>query len=225
MSKKQIDRGNIGDFSTSQVLDWNPISFTVEFLQRMRRNRKKLLNLPSTRQAVAIPKLITAMYYRKVKLIPEDFIKAAVITTPVEDQEIARQIAFDILFPRVSLSKDQQLAQKSDTKVGDHLDEEDEEDIDFMDELLSEIENVGLDLDNMDFDMDQSMKEFETLMDFVDDLYKKAAEGEEPYRSLLDILEQRSGYGDILGKNLNSLQTLEEYVHQIIKREMNVIYY
>ncbi|MHA1534276.1 MAG: hypothetical protein ACTSP8_06040 [Promethearchaeota archaeon] len=97
MSQK-IDQ--IGDFDGNRVLDWNPITFTVEFIYRMRRTQKRLLNIPSTRQAVAIPKLLTAMYYRKNNLLHEDFITAAVITTPIEDQDIAKEIAKEILFPK-----------------------------------------------------------------------------------------------------------------------------
>ncbi|MHA1724579.1 MAG: hypothetical protein ACTSXH_07025 [Promethearchaeota archaeon] len=80
------------------MLEWTPITFAIEFIYRMRKLKEKLLYLPSMRQAIAIPKLLTAMYYRKINLIPEDFIKAAVITTPIEDQEIAEKVAFEIIF-------------------------------------------------------------------------------------------------------------------------------
>ena len=62
MSKnKPIDKGNIGDFENNQVLEWRPITFGIEFIYQMRRNKKCLVNIPSTRQAVAIPKLLIIM--------------------------------------------------------------------------------------------------------------------------------------------------------------------
>ncbi len=226
MIGKQIDKGNIGDFSTNQLLEWTPISFTVEFIFQMRKTQKKLLNVPSTRQAVAIPKLLTAMYYRKVTLVPEDFIKAAVITTPIEDQEVARQIAFDIIFPKKVEPKTKGSAKAGTPSTKAILQDKDDSDkIDFMDELLSEFVDSGLDLDNLDMEniVDQTLKDFSNLMDFINDLYDRAARGEEPYQSLIDILEQRNGYSDILGKNLNSLQMLKDYLQQTIMREVNTI--
>jgi len=127
-----IDKGRVGDFWNNKVLDWKPIKFSAEFIYRMRKIRKKLKNLPSTRQAVAIPKLITATYYRKNILVPEDFIKAAVITTPIEDQKIARKIAYDIIFEEKAEKK------KEATEIQEEIFEDiDEEDMDFMDEFLN----------------------------------------------------------------------------------------
>jgi len=218
MSSRQIDEGNIGDFRTNQVLEWTPITFTVEFIYKMRKLKEKLLNLPSTRQAIAIPKLLTAMYYRKVILIPDDFIKAAVITTPIEDQDIAKQVAFDIIFSQAKDPKAPKASPSGEMKVKDAIDDED---IDFMDEILSEFSDAGLDLDNLDVDMDESLREFESLMDFIEGVYNRASKYEEPYHSMIEILEQRSGYIDIMGKNLNSVDPLKEYIHKIVKQEMN----
>jgi len=218
MSSRQIDEGNIGDFRTNQVLEWTPITFTVEFIYRMRKLKEKLLNLPSTRQAIAIPKLLTAMYYRKVMLIPDDFIKAAVITTPIEVQDIAKQVAFEIIFSQAKDPKASKASPSGEMKVKDAIDDED---IDFMDEILSEFSDAGLDLDNLDVDMDESLREFESLMEFIEGVYNRASKYEEPYHSIIEILEQRSGYTDIMGKNLNSVDPLKEYIHNIVKQEMN----
>jgi len=219
MSKK-IDQ--IGDFDGNRVLEWNPITFTVEFIYRMRKTQKKLLNVPSTRQAVAIPKLLTAMYYRKNNLLHEDFITAAVITTPIEDQSIARGIANDILFPKKP--KEKGAAKTSaDASAKDAL--TDGEDKDFMDDLLSEFTDAGISLDNLDANdiMDQTLKDFTDLMDFIDDIYEKAAAGIDPYQSLVNILEQRNGYHDIMSKSINTLEMLKNLVHQTIIMEMNVL--
>ncbi len=215
----QIDKGIIGDFQNNLVLDWSPISFSVEFIYRMRKSQKRLLSIPSTRQAVAIPKLLTAMYYRKGRLIPDDFVKAAVITTPVEDQKIAHQIAFDMIFPKKKNPIKTRIKHKAPKKSGDSRK------ANFMDELLSDIMDSGVDLDdlNMEDVMEQALNEFTDLMDFVNDIYDRAAKGEDPFDSLIDILERRNGYTDILGGGINTLQMLTEYVHQVISREMNYL--
>ncbi len=218
---QQIDE--IGDFDGNCVLDWNPITFTVEFIYRMRKTQKKLLNIPSTRQAVAIPKLLTAMYYRKNNLIHEDFITAAVITTPIEDQDIARKISNEILFPKKPKKMGSTTKASSDASTKDML--IDGEDKDFMDDLLSEFVDAGISLDNLDTDdlMDQTLKDFTDLMDFIDDIYEKAAAGMDPYQSLVDILERRNGYHDIMSKSINTLEMLKNLVHQTIIMEMDVL--
>ncbi len=218
---QQIDQ--IGDFNGNRVLDWNPISFTVEFIYRMRKTQKKLLNIPSTRQAVAIPKLLTAMYYRKNNLLHEDFITAAVITTPIEDQDIAREIANEILFPKKPKEKGTIGKANSNISAKDTL--SDAEDKDFMDELLSEFVDAGISLDNLDAEdlMDQTLKEFKDLMDFIDDIYAQASAGTEPYQSLVDILERRNGYYEIMNKSINTLEMLNDLIHQNIIMDIDVL--
>jgi uncharacterized protein with von Willebrand factor type A (vWA) domain len=221
----KIDQGKVGTFWNNQVLGWDPISFTIEFIYRMRKIRKKLLNLPSTRQAIAIPKLMTAMYYRKLNLIPDDYIKAAVITTPIEDQEIARKVAFEILFSDPDAKKKSKKKVKSKDKVGLVADIEDRDEGDFMDDLLSEIMDSGIDMQNVKMDdlIDQTLEEFSNLMEFIDAIYEKAGLGEDPYESLIDIIERREGYKELLGRGISSLEQLNDYVHQMILREMNVL--
>ncbi|MHA2181811.1 MAG: hypothetical protein ACXAAH_10340, partial [Promethearchaeota archaeon] len=218
---QEIDQ--IGDFEGSRVLDWNPITFTVEFIYRMRKTQKKLLNIPSTRQAVAIPKLLTAMYYRKSNLLHEDFITAAVITTPIEDQNIAREIANNILFPKKPKEKGSATKASANASAKDILNDGDDED--FMDDLLSEFNDAGISLDNLDADdlMDQTLKEFTDLMDFINDIYGKAATGIDPYQSLVDILERRNGYYNIMSKSINTLEMLSNLVQQMVTMEMDVL--
>jgi len=210
-----IDHGNIGDFVNNKILEWKPISFAIEFIYQMRRNKRRLQNIPSTRQAIAIPKLITAMYYRKYELIPDDFIKAAVITTPVEDQSIAREIAFKIIF-----NKGKKSEKKRQQKTGTKKDVDKK--ADFMDEFL-EIFDSELDMGNLDTEelMDKTLQDLSTMMDFVNDVYDRADQNEEPYKSLRDIIEQRYNYRYILEQGMKDVDSLKEHCHQIILREMN----
>jgi Mg-chelatase subunit ChlD len=212
---KKIDKGNIGDYANNKILDWTPISFAIEFIYRMRRNKARLQNMPSTRQAIAIPKLITAIYYRKLNLIPDDFIRAAVITTPIEDQSIAQEIAFNIIFENKKDSKTEK--QKNSLPMGSS-----DEKSDFMDELL-DVFDTELDIGSLDTEelIEQAMEEFTGLMDFVDDLYNHADLNDEPYKSLIDIIEQRSDYKYILEQGIRDLKTLKNNCHQSILRDIN----
>ena len=73
--------------------------FAHEFTKRM-RVRKDVTKKPSVRQTQSIPQLLSARYFRKGELNLEDFLEAAVFTTFPPDQDIAREIAEDILLGR-----------------------------------------------------------------------------------------------------------------------------
>jgi Mg-chelatase subunit ChlD len=214
---KKIDEGNIGDFANNKVLEWGPISFAIEFIYRMRKNKSRLQNIPSTRQAIAIPKLITAMYYRKCNLIPDDFITAAVITTPIEDQSIAQKIAFDIIFNEKKKGKGSKQGLNTSMQKGSS-----DGKAEFMDELL-DVFDSQLDIGNLDTDelIDQAMEEFSGLTDFVNNIYDQAEENNEPYKSLVDIIEQRTNYKYILEQGIKDIERLKNDCHQTILRDIN----
>src|SRR5262249_19244685 len=71
---------------------------SLEFVTRMRK-RPGLSHVPSIRTAVAIPRFLTARAFRKRGLIPQDYLDAAVLNTPYEDQPAAFEVAREILFP------------------------------------------------------------------------------------------------------------------------------
>ncbi len=77
----------------------NAPPFAHEFTKRMRA-RKDVRKKPSVRQTQSIPQLLSARYFRKGELTLEDFLEAAIFTTFPPDQEIAREIAEDILLGR-----------------------------------------------------------------------------------------------------------------------------
>jgi hypothetical protein len=77
----------------------NAPPFAHEFTKRM-RNRKDVAKKPSVRQTQSIPQLLSARFFRNGQLTLEDFLEAAVFTTYPPDQDIAREIAEDILLGR-----------------------------------------------------------------------------------------------------------------------------
>jgi hypothetical protein len=90
--------------------------FIPEFIQRMRKNRE-VVEKPSPRQSINMGKILLPGYMRNGYLTFSDLLRAAVITSQVDNQKIAERIALDIL-----------------TNINEY--EEEEEDID-ADQLLS----------------------------------------------------------------------------------------
>ena len=82
----------------------NAPPFAYEFTKRM-RNRKDVAKKPSVRQTQSIPQLLSARYFRNGQLTLEDFLEAAVFTTYPPDQDIAREIAEDILLGREKVER------------------------------------------------------------------------------------------------------------------------
>jgi Mg-chelatase subunit ChlD len=80
------------------VTGTDPLIFSLEFVDRMRK-RKGLSHVPSLRTAISIPRFLTARLFRKGDLVPQDYLDAAVLNTPFEDQAAAFEIAREVLFP------------------------------------------------------------------------------------------------------------------------------
>lgn len=70
--------------------------FIPEFITRMRRNRE-VLEKPSPRQSINMGKILLPMYMRNGHLKFEDLIRAAVITSQVDNQKIAEKTALEIM--------------------------------------------------------------------------------------------------------------------------------
>lgn len=82
----------------------NAPPFAHEFTKRM-RSRKDISKKPSVRQTTSIPQLLSARFFRNGKLTLEDFLEAAIFTTYPPDQDIAREIAEDILLGREKVER------------------------------------------------------------------------------------------------------------------------
>lgn len=90
-------------FLHDTVEDWTPIAFAIELTRRLRRH-SGIACTPSLRATLAIPRFLTARYARTRRLTPRDYLDAAVLTTPYEDQAIADAVARELLFPRSELA-------------------------------------------------------------------------------------------------------------------------
>ena len=206
---------------------WTPITFSAEFLFRMRKQKDRLLaGEPSTRQAIAIPKLLTARYHRKHTLIPEDYIQAAVITTPITDQEIARQIAFQILFPQARKPPSAASGAAAATSTADELTDtsQQEQQLSGIDKIMKEMAMLG-DVGNelgdssaLDEMIDQELKAMDKLLDFFD----KFTESTDPnMQAMQDLLGSRGGLESLLTQGLSSEQLLSDYLNNLVRSEIN----
>ncbi|AKF05862.1 VWA domain-containing protein [Sandaracinus amylolyticus] len=105
----EIDEGR---FRGDETPEWTPIAFAVELTRRLRRHAG-IACTPSLRATIAIPRFLTARYARTKRLTARDYLDAAILTTPFEDQAIAESVARELLFPRAETAG----AASSPTKV------------------------------------------------------------------------------------------------------------
>ena len=176
---------------------WNPISFSVEFISQMRKEQKTLMNgPPSSRQAIAIPKFLTARFMRKHNLIPEDYIHAAVLTTPIEDQAIAQEIATRILFPKKRREKKKTKPSDSDVSQSPTVAQKLMEEMSLLDEM--DLDSLDSDLEFDDL-LEHELKELEDLFEFLDELY----DSKDPMKqSLQELANNRGGEELILHQGI-----------------------
>ena len=88
----------MSSFSLMRIFPENPCNFAVEFIHRL-RNHPDIIQIPSSRQVLSIPRLTLGRYYRKGKISSKDFIEIATFSSVPANQTLARKVAFEVLFP------------------------------------------------------------------------------------------------------------------------------
>lgn len=135
----------------------NPCEFAVEFIRRM-RNHPDIIQIPSSRQVLSIPKLIVSRYYRKGDLTPNDFIEISAVTSFPDNQNLAKEIAFEVLFP--NYKKNLMNSFFEDNEMGeieqDVMSAEIKSELDQIQDLIDEIEMSK----SIDTDMIEEMEQF-----------------------------------------------------------------
>ena len=198
------------------IFPQSPVWFSLKFINAL-RNHEKCMYKPSIRQAIAICKLILARFFNKGGCEINDFIEIAVVTSPLENQKLARKIATELL----SFSNSVKKHISSDVVKSDIFDSETAQDL--LDDLdLSELDEVFDDfelLDNYfneieDLDLDQLMDE--SLNNFFDKFSEEL--GEDPYKTALDVIDKNAI------ANFNKFKDLEamlDYARELLKNKMN----
>jgi len=200
------------------IFPQSPVWFSLKFITAL-RNHEKCMYKPSIRQAIAICKLILARFMNRGVCEVNDFIEIAVVTSPLENQDLARKIATE-LFTYNDPTKNRM---SSDAIKSDMFGGETAQDL--LDDLgldLSELDEVFDDfelLDNFfdeleDLDLDQLMDE--SLNDFFDRFSKELEE--DPYKTALDVIDNNAI------ANFNKFKDLEamlEYARELLKNKIN----
>lgn len=89
----------VAAFEGDAVDKFTPVTFALAFVRAMRK-RSDLSAVPSVRTTVALPRFLTARYFRTRRLSARDYVEAAVYLTVPEDQGAAFEVARELLFPK-----------------------------------------------------------------------------------------------------------------------------
>ena len=191
----------------------DPVNFSVAFVRRLRMHRD-IKNIPSVRQSISIVKLLLAKFERNFSITLDDYIKSAVFTTPIEDQFIARDIAWKLLYQQdlieefnaKKLMEEQEiladLLGNEESKMDDDLDV-------IFDELskLREEINYSEELVKIQNDFEQKYHNPQQFNTFFQELEQKREI--EPFKDLIDYL---GGLDNIAKLRIGSMEELKEIV-------------
>lgn len=191
------------------VFPENPCEFAVEFIRRMRKH-PDIVQIPSSRQVMSIPRLIVARYYRKGMLTPNDFIDVSTVTSYPGNQEIAKKIAFEILFPNYKKDLVSSFFQdENDTESSldeEFLTPEEKSSLDDFQELIDEIEMSK----SIDTDFLQKIEQF------MEELNQKR--DEEPFKSALNFFTDDS---ELYKEKITSLEELFNEAKKRMEQKIN----
>lgn len=189
------------------VFPENPCEFAVEFIRRM-RNHSDIIQIPSSRQVLSIPNLIVSRYYRKGSITPNDFIEISTVTSLPDNQNLAKKIAFEILFPNYkknlisSYFDDNGNDNINDTLVENGIKSELEQ----LQDLIDEIETTK--------SIDTSV--FQQLEKFMEELNEKR--NEEPFKSALHFFNDDS---ELYKEEISSFNALIEEAKKRLTQKIN----
>ncbi len=198
-------------FEQDSVADWSPVAFALEFVRRMRFGKLRLHHQPSVRTAIAIPKFLTARYFRTRKLAYADYIDAAVLNTPYEDQKKAHNIARDILFPREKKEK-----AKKHPKKGSASTESGE---DGIEGILAGLEELNLDIGTFG-DLDEMIAEKERTGSMsAYDLYEELLHSQDASeQALYELIKLFGGPSELEIHGVDSLESAREFCSERLQQ-------
>ena len=136
----------------------NPCEFAVEFIRRM-RNHPDIIQIPSSRQVLSIPKLIVSRYYRKGEVTPNDFIEISAVTSFPDNQNLAKEIAFEVLFPNYKKNIMNSFFEDNEISEQPLMSAEIKSELDQIQDLIDEIEMSDFIDTNMIKEMEQFMED------------------------------------------------------------------
>lgn len=187
----------------------NPCEFAVEFVRRM-RHHPDIVQIPSSRQVLSIPRLILSRYYRNGSISANDFIDISTVTSFPDNQKLAKEISFQILFP--NYNKDMVssffdgVESNLDIEEDEFLDDYEQSELDKLQDMIDEMEMTK----NIDSDF------YEQLEEFINDLNQKREE--EPYKSALNFFNDDS---ELYKNEISSLEDLMKEAKKRLEEKIN----
>ncbi len=201
------------------IFPQNPIWFALKFTNILRKHEKCAYK-PSIRQALSICSLILARFLRKGICDIEDFIEIAVVTSPLENQALAKKIARDLLIyseptnreilDKNLLNSDLLGDLKPSSLVNEFEDELNDidnifDDLDFLNKHFDEIN--GLDLDSL---YDSMFNDF--FNKFGNQLH------EEPYKTALNVIEDNAITNF---ERFQDLDSMLDFAKELLDKKIN----
>ncbi|TFG02859.1 MAG: VWA domain-containing protein [Promethearchaeota archaeon] len=187
----------------------NPCEFAVEFIRRMRIH-PDIVQIPSSRQVMSIPRLIVARYYRKGNITPSDFIEVSTVTSYPGNQDLAKQISFEILFPNykkdLASSFFQEGSDVDETLEDDFLTPEEKSYLEEFQDLIDEIE--------MSKSVDTEF--LQKIENFMEELNQKREE--EPFKSALNFFPDET---ELYKEKITSLEELLNEAKRRFEQKIN----
>ncbi|MFX1569728.1 MAG: hypothetical protein ACFFCV_15320 [Promethearchaeota archaeon] len=202
----------------SQIFPEDPVWFSLKLIKALRKHEKCLYK-PSIRQAIAICKLILARFLNRGLCEAEDFIEIAGITSPLENQSLARQIAKELLsYSEKAEGKTSAEVSSSDIlasmKPKDLIDDLGI-DLDDLDEIFDDLELLKNHFDEIeDLDLDNLM---ESTFDNFFDKFRNELE-EDPYKTALDVID-RNAITNF--DKFNDLDSLLDYAKDLLRNKID----
>ncbi|TFF92893.1 MAG: hypothetical protein EU544_06685, partial [Promethearchaeota archaeon] len=191
------------------VFPESPAEFAVEFVRRM-RNHPDIIQIPSPRQVLSIPRLILSRFYRSGAVTPNDFIDIATVTSFPDNQSLAKQIAFEVLFPNYKRNLMSEFFEgeegAEDLEEENFLEEEMKSELDQIQDLVDEIEMSNA----LDTDLIQQLE------NFMNELNQKREQ--EPYNSAMNFFEDDT---ELYKEEITSLENLLEEAKKRLEQKIN----
>ncbi|MFX0179987.1 MAG: VWA domain-containing protein [Candidatus Hodarchaeota archaeon] len=188
------------------VFPEHPCEFAVDFIRKMRKH-PDIVQMPSSRQVLSIPKLILSRYYRKGKITPNDYIEISKVTSFPDNQQLAQDIAFEILFPKYKKDMMESFF------PGNNESEEDEI---LSDELKSELDQIQELIDEIELSKAIDKDSIIELEEFIEDLNQKKEK--EPYKSAMHFFNDDS---ELYKEEISSLEKLIEEAKKRLEQRIN----
>ena len=216
---KQAKASEAG-FEKDAVSDWSPVSFALAFVRRMRGKKLHVHHRPSVRTALAIPRFLTARYFRTGSLNYSDYIAAATLNTPYEDQAKAQMIAREILFPEDQKKKGK--SGKTDGATGDSADSSSSEG--GVDDIIAGLGDLNLDLDGFD-DLENLLDEQGGAGDLsAYDLFEKLISSDDSEECALgELLRLFGGASEMEVNGIDSIEAARHFVGDNLNQSIGAL--